>query len=52
MVDFCDAAQTTKNYADYKIKLQESDNLEYLGIALMGNKKVINKFTGSMPLLR
>lgn len=52
VVDFCDAAQTTKNYADYKIKLQESDNLEYLGIALMGNKKVINKFTGSMPLLR
>ena len=52
VVDFCDAAQTTKNYTDYKIKLQNSENINYLGIALIGNKKIINKYTGSMPLLR
>lgn len=52
VVDFCDAAQKTKNYEDYSQKLLASDNLAYLGIALIGDKKIINKYTGSLPLLR
>lgn len=54
VVDFSDAAQTTKDYASYTEKLVSvaSSDLQYLGIALYGSSKLINKLTGSMPLLR
>ncbi|MDA7028427.1 DUF2000 domain-containing protein [Bacillus sp. CLL-7-23] len=54
VVDFSNAAQTTKNYEDYtkKIATIPSDDLDYLGIALYGEKKKVNKLTGSMGLLR
>ena len=52
VVDFCDAAQTTKNYDDYSKKLLSTNELSYLGIALIGDQKIINKHTGNMPLLR
>src|SRR6266849_4827826 len=54
VVDFCNAAQSTKNYDDYSRKLTETpiDDLVFLGIALYGPEKIVNKFTGSMPLLR
>lgn len=53
-VDFCDIAQKSKQYNDYKEKLQSTptDQLEFLGIALYGPKKQINKLTGSLALLR
>ncbi|TCK92577.1 hypothetical protein EDC19_1726 [Natranaerovirga hydrolytica] len=54
LVDFSNAAQTTKNYDDYtkKIAQHTTDELEYLGIAAYGDKKKINKLAGSLPLLR
>jgi hypothetical protein len=54
VVDVTDAAQTTTNYADYEAKLKRSnaESLVYLGLALMGPKKAINRLTGNMPLLR
>lgn len=54
LVDVTDAAQTTKNYEDYERKLKEHtiDELTFLGIALSGDKKIINKLTGNLPLLR
>lgn len=54
VVDFSNAAQTTKNYEEYtqKIATYTKENLEYLGIALYGDKKKVNKLTGSLPLLR
>ena len=54
VVDFSNAAQTTKDYESYTQKLAETstDQLCYLGIALYGSSKPINKLTGSMPLLR
>lgn len=54
VVDFSDAAQTTKNYADYQEKLSRcrAEDLNYLGLALYGPKRTINKLTGSLPLLR
>ncbi len=52
VIDFCDAAQTTKNYADYRQKIKYTDDLVYLGIAVIGNKKIVNKYSGNMPLLR
>lgn len=54
VVDFTDAAQTSKTYEEYteKIAAVTSEELEYLGVALYGDKKPVNKLTGSLPLLR
>lgn len=54
VIDFSDIAQGCKDYDDYTYKLSETteSELQYLGIALCGNKKLVNKLTGSIPLLR
>lgn len=54
VVDVTDAAQTTKTYEDYTRKIAgvPSEELKYLGVALYGNKKPVNKLTGSLPLLK
>lgn len=53
-VDFSDVAQSCKTYDEFEekfSKIHEKD-MNYFGIALCGNKKKINKLTGSIPLLR
>lgn len=54
VVDFSDVAQTTKTYEEYtqKIANYSSEDLHYLGIALYGDRKKINKLTGNLPLIR
>lgn len=54
VVDFSDLAQSCKKYEDYiqQMKNAKGDALSYWGIAIVGNKKKVNKLTGSMPLLR
>ncbi len=54
VVDFTNAAQTTKTYEDYSSAISSTslDELEYLGIAIYGPKKLINKLVGSIGLLR
>lgn len=54
VVDFTDAAQTSKTYEDYerKISARTTRELGYLGVALYGDKKAVNRLTGSLPLLR
>jgi len=54
LVDFSYTAQKSKTYTDYEGKLSAitAEDLEYLGIALYGAKKDINRFTGNLPLLR
>ena len=54
VVDFSDAAQTTTTYEAYteKISTAITNDLLYLGIAIYGDSKLVNKLTGSMPLLR
>ena len=54
VVDFTDAAQTAKTYDEYKDKVGAvpSGRLGYLGVALYGDKKLVNKLTGSLPLLK
>lgn len=54
VVDFSNAAQTTKTYEEYtkKIATYSSEDLQYLGIALYGDRKKINKLTGNLSLLR
>jgi hypothetical protein len=52
-VDFTDAARTSKNYEEYERKLasRETGDLEYLGLALYGERKAVERLTGSLPLL-
>ncbi len=54
VVDFSDVAQCCKNYDEYIGKAAQADEGEwrYFGIGLCGPKKLVNKLTGSMPLLR
>lgn len=53
-VDFSDVAQSCNIYSEYIEKAAITPEAEhnYFGIAIFGNKKKVNKLTGSMPLLR
>lgn len=53
-VDFTESAQTSKTYEEYERKLasRRTEELEYLGLALYGKKKEVDRLTGSLPLLR
>ena len=54
LVDFTDAAQTTRNYADYeeKLKAKTKDELVLLGLALVGTKENVTSLTGNLGLLK
>lgn len=54
VVDFSDLARGCKTYDEFTHKMANTpeNELNYIGIAVCGNKKQINKLTGSMPLLR
>lgn len=54
VVDFSETAQCCTEYEDYILKVKDltSDAFKYLGIGIYGSKKILNKLTGSMPLLR
>lgn len=51
-VDFSDIAQSCKTYGEYIDKISAAEDIRYLGIALCGNRKKINKLTGNLPLLK
>jgi len=53
-IDFSSLAQGCKTYEEFREKMGRARNgeLEYLGILIFGNKKKVNKLTGSLPLLR
>lgn len=54
VVDFSDLAQGCKTYEEFIRKMGQApeSTLQYLGIAICGARKKVNKLTGSMPLLR
>ena len=54
IVDFTDLAQSCKTYDEFieKMKGVSESDLNYFGVAICGEKKKVNKLTGSMPLLR
>lgn len=54
VVGFTDVARTSRTYGEYTEKMAASppEELEYLGVALHGDKKLVNKLTGSLPLLK
>lgn len=53
-VDFSDVAQCCNVYDGYinNAAITEEKDFTYLGIAIYGSKKKINRLTGCMPLLR
>ncbi|MDE6846201.1 MAG: DUF2000 domain-containing protein [Lachnospiraceae bacterium] len=53
-VDFSDLAQGCKTYNEFLEKMKDVSEAElnYLGIAIYGAKKKVNKLTGSTALLR
>ncbi|MCI8809298.1 MAG: DUF2000 domain-containing protein [Oscillibacter sp.] len=53
-VDFSDLAQSCRTYMEFQEKMQAvpEDGLQYLGLGLYGPKKLIDRLTGSLPLLR
>lgn len=54
VADFSDVAQSCNRYDEYIAKAAAVSEREhtYLGIAIYGDKKAVNRLTGSMPLLR
>jgi hypothetical protein len=54
LVDFTETAQRSRTYDEYTEKLAATGeaDLSYLGIALFGPRKPIQKLTGSLRLLR
>ncbi len=54
VVDFTTVAQAARDYGSYTQAMEEtpSDEHVYVGMALVGSKKAVNKLTGSMPLYR
>lgn len=54
IIDFSETAQSCTDYNDYisKVKNLSSNEFEYLGIGIYGPKKILNRLTGNMPLLR
>lgn len=53
-VDFSQLAQGCKTYGEFREKMAAApaDTLRYLGIAICGDKKMVNRLTGNLPLLR
>jgi len=53
-VDFSDLAQGCRTYEEFTEKLSgvPEESLTYLGLALCGERKKIDRLTGSLPLLR
>ena len=54
VIDFSDLAQGCKTYDEFIKKMGQTQekSLQYLGIAVCGAKKKVNRLTGNMPLLR
>lgn len=53
-IDFSEVAQKCLDYDDYTRIMSNlpTSDIDYLGICLYGPKKKVNKFTGSLGLLR
>lgn len=54
IVDFSDIAQKSRTYDQYENVMRATDenDIRYIGIAIYGDKKVINKATGNLSLIK
>lgn len=53
-VDFTNLAQGCRTYGEFQEKMAATpaEDLTYLGVGLCGPRKLVNRLTGSLPLLR
>lgn len=54
VVDFSTLAQSCKTYREFTEKMAHTrePELQYIGLALCGDKRKVNQLTGNLPLLR
>nr|WP_295874812.1 DUF2000 domain-containing protein [uncultured Chitinophaga sp.] len=54
LVDFSDVAQKSRTYDQYENAMLTTDenDIRYIGIAVYGDKKLINKVTGNLSLIK
>lgn len=52
VVDFTELAQGCRTYDEFVDKMSYASTLDYVGLALYGDKQKINKLTGNLPLLK
>lgn len=54
VIDFTDPAQRTRTYDDYAQLLENAtdESIRYIGVAVHGHRKAVQRLTGSLPLLR
>ena len=54
VVDFTETAQRSLRYEEYAERLagKRPEELRYLGVAIYGAKKPVNRLVGNLPLLR
>jgi len=54
VVDFSELAQSCKTYGEFIGRMAQTPETElsYIGVAICGDRKKVNKLTGSLPLLR
>lgn len=50
--DFTDLAQSCRTYDEFIDKISYTSTLNYIGLAVYGDKQKINKLTGNLPLLK
>lgn len=53
-IDFCESAQKSKVYEDYRSRLagESGAAIDYLGLALFGPRKKVESLTGNIGLLK
>ena len=54
VVDFSNVAQSCNDYDEFTSKAAQTDgdSFQYFGVGICGAKKLVNKLTGNLPLLR
>lgn len=54
IVDFTSTAQESRSYDEYtsKLAVSHNDELRYIGIGILGDKKTVNRYSGNLKLLR
>ncbi|MEU5514373.1 DUF2000 domain-containing protein [Streptomyces griseoaurantiacus] len=54
VVDFTSVAQSSRSYEEYTRRTAEipTGELPYIGMAVCGSRKAVDKITGSLPLYR
>lgn len=51
-VDFTELARSCKTYEEFIDRMSYASQLDYIGLAVCGDRRKVNSLTGSLPLLK